>query len=689
MSSPRPALPRLFASRRRVVLVALGFLLALDLGRSVYARIGYAHPSEPWQAAPFDALTWPPGADLASDASLGERVYVERCAVCHGRGGRGNGPAAPSMIPRPRDFTSGEYKYKSTPSGQPPTDADLVRVVARGLGASAMPYWDDVLDDAEIRAVVEYIKRLSDVFDEAPPRPIDVPPRVRPDADSVARGRVLYAQGCRTCHGPDGRANATPGAANETVPVATRDLTAPWTFRGGSAPEQVWMRLSSGMAPGAMPSYADGWTPEERWDVVSYVASLARTPPWAPAGVLDGPGHADDLARRGEYLVHAEMCGLCHTHVNADMIYSGQDYYLAGGMGIPIYPHAVFVSRNLTSDPETGLGGWTEQEVAHAIRNGRTPERGLNLWGMPWQFLHSFEPDDALAIATYLKRLPPVTNQIPPPLRYGLVETVVAKVALSTGLPPIGNPRALTYKAGNYGRTVPGEWSRDWPQKGLINAQWVVLVAGIIAFAMAGPGDRRWPRGFRGWAVLGAGLVCAAVISTAGWVLYETPVLGFVPPEAIGSGVAASIPTPDPDGFENAEQAALAERGRYLYTVTSCAFCHGDGSGGNSVSMRSFGTVWVRNISSDPETGIGAWSDAEIARAIRSGVSRDGGPLHWQGMVWDHLSNLDEEDVRALIVYLRTLPPISKRVPAPHPPSADDCPEYTFHLFDSMEPGCQ
>jgi hypothetical protein len=45
------------------------------------------------------------------------------------------------MIPRPRDFTLGFFKYKSTPPGEPPTDDDLERVVAEGLQASAMPYF--------------------------------------------------------------------------------------------------------------------------------------------------------------------------------------------------------------------------------------------------------------------------------------------------------------------------------------------------------------------------------------------------------------------------------------------------------------------------------------------------------------------------------------------------------------------
>src|SRR5215813_1676649 len=82
--------------------------------------------------------------------------------------------------------------------------------------------------------------------------------------------------------------------------------------------------------------------------------------------------------------------------------------------------------------------------------------------------------------------------------------------------------------------------------------------------------------------------------------------------------------------------------------------------GGAKLSWKPMGTVWARNLTANRETGLGAWTDAEIARAIRSGIAKDGRALHWQAMIWDHASNWDVEDVRAMIAFLRVLPPMRR-----------------------------
>jgi mono/diheme cytochrome c family protein len=674
--------------RRRVALITIALLLLLDLGRSMNARIGYSTPTEVWQPDPaaYADLTWPSGADLAPDSPVGQRVYAQRCAICHGPDGRGNGPAAPSMIPRPRDFTLGLFKYKSTPAGQPPTSEDLVRIVSDGLPASAMPYFRDLLSDNEIRAVVAYVKQFSPVFKGASPRPIDIPPRPPRTAASIERGRELYVvQDCVGCHGPNGQKGGFL-ADDRNYPTRIRDLSAPWTFHSGSDPSQVWLRLTTGLAGTDMRSYAYGLTADQRWDLVSYVESLARVAPWQTSGKLAGPGQQTDLLQRGEYLVHAEMCGLCHTQINRSGIYRGDNFYLAGGMRVVAYPHGVFITRNLTSDNETGVGRWTEAQIINALRNGRAPERLLSLWGMPWFYLHYLSNDDATAIARYLKTLPPVRNRIPPPLHYGVVETVVSKL---TRRLPAANVTVLTYAIGNFGRTdarVPVNF-----QMALINLQWVVVLAGALLFIFAAPKrGPRFPVTVRGWLTVAVSLFLVLLLGGLGWVLYSLPTLPFIPPGQIANGATAGIPEPGKGSFKTPEQSALVERGRYLFTVASCAFCHSsNGAGGAKVNWKPFGTLWTRNITSDTGTGIGGWSDAQIARAVRSGITADGRTLHWQGMIWDHASNWDEEDIRALVAYLRTLPPVARHVPPVRPPAPDDCTTYTFWVAESSVPGCR
>ncbi|MFI5090332.1 MAG: c-type cytochrome [Terriglobales bacterium] len=666
----------------------IALLLLLDLGRSINARVGYATPSKVWQPNPsvYADLTWPPGADLLQDTLIGKRVYAQRCAVCHGPDGHGNGPAAPSMIPRPRDFVLGLFKYKSTPLGQPPTDEDLFRIVANGLPASAMPYFRDLLSDSEIRAVVGYVKQFSTAFNSASPRPIVIPPRQPRTAASVERGHALYvARDCGGCHGPDGRKGGFLQDA-KNYPTRIRDLSAPWTFHGGSDPKQIWLRLTTGLAGSSMPTYTYSLTPDQRWDVVTYLESLARVPPWQPGGKLNGPGQEADLLERGEYLVHAEMCGLCHTQIDRTGIYRGDDFYLAGGMRVVAYPHGVFITRNLTSDSETGLGRWTDAQVVNALRNGRAPDRLLSLWGMPWFYLHHLSDDDATAIAQYLKTLPPVRNRIPPPLHYGVAETVFSKLTRQL---PAANVTALTYAYGNFGRTdSQGSFGRL--QTMLIDLQWVVLIAGALLFIFAAPQERRFPGTVRGWLALGVSLFILLLLGGVGWVLYSLPTLGFIPPEQIATAVTAGIPQPDPASYKTPEQKVLVERGRYLFTVASCAFCHNpSGDGGGKISWQPFGTLWTRNITSDARTGIGAWTDEQITRAIRSGITPDGRTLHWQGMIWDHASNWDEEDIRALVAYLRTLPPVHRQISPTRPPEPDDCAVYTFWVAKSTVPGCR
>ena len=244
---------------------------------------------------------------------------------------------------------------------------------------------------------------------------------------------------------------------------------------------------------------------------------------------------------------------------------------------------------------------------------------------------------------------------------------------------PAAAPKALTYGDGDFAIDA-ARGSRSAIQTILVDAQWIILALGLVMFARAGPRP-------------GIKASIAAVIALAGaggllYLLWQWPSIPGMPPDPIVKAVNAGDVTPDTRGMP-AERVRMVERGHYLYSV-SCAICHGtDGSGGTRISWKPFGTLWTRNITSHPKAGVGAWTDRELERAIRSGVSRDGRQLHWQGMTWDQLSNLDEADLRAVIAYVRLLPPINRVVPIARPPAADDCETYTVYLSKSDQPGCR
>src|SRR3989338_1852 len=70
---------------------------------------------------------------------LGEKRFQKTCAFCHGSQGKGNGEAAKFLVTKPRDFTSGTFKFQSAPIGSLPTDEDLFRTITVGFPEYGMP----------------------------------------------------------------------------------------------------------------------------------------------------------------------------------------------------------------------------------------------------------------------------------------------------------------------------------------------------------------------------------------------------------------------------------------------------------------------------------------------------------------------------------------------------------------------
>ncbi|HSR69639.1 MAG TPA: c-type cytochrome [Acidobacteriota bacterium] len=232
------------------------------------------------------ATTQAQDIDLGSEAQrqAGKVLYDKNCAQCHGQEGDGLGVGADYLKPRPRDFTKGKYKVRTTPTGMLPTHEDLKNIIRRGMPYSSMPPWPN-LSDRQLSNLSHYLKTFYPSWDDpaAHSAPLRLPSASSSSEESVARGRELYVElGCVRCHGEQARGNG-PAARDQTddwgFHLRPADLTKPWTFRGGNTPEDVYRTFVTGLNGTPMPAY-ESIIPEEsdRWALVHYMFSLSDSP---------------------------------------------------------------------------------------------------------------------------------------------------------------------------------------------------------------------------------------------------------------------------------------------------------------------------------------------------------------------------------------------------------------------------
>ncbi|HTZ95317.1 MAG TPA: c-type cytochrome [Terriglobales bacterium] len=155
-------------------------------------------------------------------------------------------------------------------------------------------------------------------------------------------------------------------------------------------------------------------------------------------------------------------------------------------------------------------------------------------------------------------------------------------------------------------------------------------------------------------------LLVAAISFTIGW----RPILG---PKARTLTDRKFEPTPP-----------RLERGKYIFnSAAGCADCHSehDPSSADHPVLPSMhgageimfldglpGRIVASNLTPDPETGAGTWTDDQLARAIREGIGHDGRAL-FPIMPYEHYKSMSDEDLASVIVYIRSLPPVHHELP--------------------------
>jgi mono/diheme cytochrome c family protein len=267
---------------------------------------------------------------------------------------------------------------------------------------------------------------------------------------------------------------------------------------------------------------------------------------------LSAAASAETLMERGSYLVNAVMgCDGCHTPRPGGVFDMSKRF--SGGS--QIWDEKTFTVRgsNITPDSETGIGSWSEADIKRALTEGVRPSGVPLAPQMPFAFYKILTPRDLDAVATYIKSVATVRNQVPPPV----------------------------YKAAMHAELIPGA---------------------------------------------------------------EKPIGEEAPRDPV-------------------------KRGFYLATIAHCMECHSrrpdgtqdyvkwNGKGGY-IFKGPYGEIAARNISSHKTAGIGAWTDPEIKRALAQGIGRDGRAFKLPMARQVYYSKMTDDDVDAIVTWVRTIPPI-------------------------------
>jgi mono/diheme cytochrome c family protein len=219
------------SKRRSLLTAALGAVAALVVVLVVALPFALTHRQDlPFERLYGNAAVGVVSRVLGGDAAnplaadpraipVGRAAYTGSCAVCHGAKGDGRGVFGRSTYPDATDFTSEVARNR--------TDAQLFWIVKNGLGFTAMPAFGSKYEDAQIWALVAYIRALQRGTSSALAIPEPSPAQLAaadPAQSRHTRGAALYfALGCHLCHGPEGDAPGDMGIRGRIQTEIVRD----------------------------------------------------------------------------------------------------------------------------------------------------------------------------------------------------------------------------------------------------------------------------------------------------------------------------------------------------------------------------------------------------------------------------------------------------------------------------------
>lgn len=228
------------------LLLLIGLLLAIASYQVVYAQ----QPSPEFDLSQVTPPTSPPLA------LVGQAIYQENCAPCHGAEGKGDGPTSPQLTSPATAFADPNALWERSP-------AQLFHTAKFGRIEKLMPPWRNQLDDTQIWQAVAYAWSL------------------HTNQANLQAGADLYAQSCANCHGEKGAGDG---------PEATPDLVDFTDLTNAMARSQADWQAGW---QAAHPELGADWTPEQQRNVLEYIRSFTYTPPWtdpyhAGSGVITG-----------------------------------------------------------------------------------------------------------------------------------------------------------------------------------------------------------------------------------------------------------------------------------------------------------------------------------------------------------------------------------------------------------------